>query len=274
MMIASADIQRSDRPDLRALDDKSLLRLMQATYDVPSLAAWRATELKVLRHLPFEGPLLEIGCGNGRFSSLLLKKIDRGIDLSPNEVRLCLATGAYSAVQCMDARALEYESATFRTVFANCVIEHIPSLHQVLQEARRVLVPGGRLIATVPLRSMNRNLLFRCKWYSRLRAKALSHVNLLNEQEWRDAFANAGLGHIQTVPYASGPFCHRWDIVDGVMCAGLGRFTVAQAYKRALRLVPCSGRRMIDAIWHRWFLPVLGSDPSLETAAMLVIGSA
>jgi hypothetical protein len=49
--------------------DAELLGLAQTIYDIPSLAAWRAAELKALRHCAFAPPVLEIGCGNGRFAS-------------------------------------------------------------------------------------------------------------------------------------------------------------------------------------------------------------
>lgn len=266
--------QENELHHLDALDTCGVLRLMQATYDIPSLAAWRATEFALLRHLQFESPVLELGCGNGRFSSLLLKKIDCGIDLSPKEVRLCLATGAYSSVECMDARALAFETGSFKTVFANCVIEHIPSLDRVLQEVHRVLEPGGKVIATVPLRGMNRNLLLPWKWYSDLRARQLAHLNLLSKQEWMGAFENAGFSGIATMPYASGDFCRRWDRVDGIMCAGFGRLAVARLYKLALWAMPNAGRRAIDRFWHRWFLPGVESDPSRDTAAMVIVASA
>src|SRR5690606_17627427 len=38
----------------------------------------------------------------------------------------------------------------FATVISNSVLEHIPDIQPVLQEANRVLRPGGKLIITMP----------------------------------------------------------------------------------------------------------------------------
>ena len=95
--------------------------------------------------------------------------MDWGIDLNPREIALCAGrNGLYGRLACMDARRLIFADGVFATVFANCVMEHIPDLPRVLAECRRVLRPGGALIATVPLIEMNQHLLLRSAWYARL----------------------------------------------------------------------------------------------------------
>ena len=66
--------------------DADLLRLAQTIYDIPSLAAWRAAELKALRQCTFTPPVLEIGCGNGRFASLLMPRVQLGRRPQPARV--------------------------------------------------------------------------------------------------------------------------------------------------------------------------------------------
>ena len=80
--------------ELLNYSDAELLGLAQTIYDIPSLAAWRAAELKALRHCTFAPPVLEIGCGNGRFASLLFERVDWGIDLNPREMELCAERNA------------------------------------------------------------------------------------------------------------------------------------------------------------------------------------
>src|SRR5208283_2776522 len=115
--------------ELLDYSDAELLRLAQTVYDIPSLAAWRAAELKALRQCTFAPPVLEIGCGNGRFTSLLLQRVDWGVDLNPREVELCAqGNHTYRRLGCMDARRLTFADGVFATVYANCVVEHIPDL--------------------------------------------------------------------------------------------------------------------------------------------------
>lgn len=52
----------------------------------PSEAFWRLFELQALRESTFERPILELGCGDGSFTALLLDHVDEGLDLNPRAV--------------------------------------------------------------------------------------------------------------------------------------------------------------------------------------------
>jgi len=251
--------------------DVELLGLAQTIYDIPSLAAWRAAELKALRHCNFAAPVLEIGCGNGHFASLLLPRVEWGIDLNPREIALCSGrNGLYGRLSCMDARRLIFADGVFATVFANCVVEHIPDLDRLLAECRRVLRPGGALIATVPLIEMNRHLTLRSAWYARLRAGQLQHLNLLAEDAWVAALSKAGFATVRTTPYLSARMCELWDRVDGPLCMGAGPLTLGRAYRWGLRLLPAALRSKLNRQWQHYFIRALRKHPPETPCAMLI----
>jgi SAM-dependent methyltransferase len=251
--------------------DTELLRMAQTVYTIPSLAAWRAAELKALRRCTFASPVLEIGCGNGSFASLLLPEIDWGVDVNPREVELCArGNRTYRRIACMDARRLKFADGVFATVFANCVIEHIPDLARVLAECRRVLRPGGAFIATVPLAEMNRHLLLRKSWYARWRAEQLQHYHLWEENAWTEALSQAGFTSFQTTPYLSARMCELWDRVDGPLSMGAGPLTLARAYRLGLRLLPASWRSKVNRQWQHYFKGALQANPSETPCAMLI----
>jgi SAM-dependent methyltransferase len=251
--------------------DAELLGLAQTVYDIPSLAAWRAAELRALRQCTFTPPVLEIGCGNGRFASLLLEHVDWGVDLNPREVELCARGSAvYRRLGCMDARSLMFADSVFATVFANCVMEHIPDLDSVLAECRRVLRPGGALIATVPLIEMNRHLLLSGAWYARWRADQLQHRHLLTAEAWVSALAKAGFSTVRTTPYLSARMCALWDRVDAPLCLGAGPVTLGRAYRMGLRLLPTPLKAVLNRRWQHYFISAFQESPAQMPCAMLI----
>jgi len=102
-------------------------------------------------------PALDVGCGDGGFSLKLGADV-YGIDVSSEAVSLANERGVKARVA--DAGGdWPFQDAFFELVFAGEVIEHVYDTERFLQECRRVLKPGGRLILTTP------NL---AAWYSRV----------------------------------------------------------------------------------------------------------
>lgn len=200
-----------------------------ANYAWPSQAFWRYFELKALRVVRVQRPILEIGCGDGRFSALLFDEIDEAIDINPKAVARAQARGTYRRVRCADAREPTETKGSFATVFANCVMEHIPGITGVLRGCYDALAPEGTLVITVPLSDMNQHLLFRSEVYSRWRQLQLAHWNLFAAAEWRELLENAGFREIEFKPYLGAEACQFWDRVDVIGCLGWGRFTLAGA---------------------------------------------
>jgi ubiquinone/menaquinone biosynthesis C-methylase UbiE len=114
-----------------------------------SLALVRAAECRMLSSCRFEKPALDIGCGEGLFSSILFgEPLDVGLDISPKEVQKAEQSGMYKQVWLGDSSKLPCDDKLFRTVLSNCVIEHVEQLEDTFKEAFRVLQPGGRFIFT------------------------------------------------------------------------------------------------------------------------------
>ncbi|HKI18674.1 MAG TPA: class I SAM-dependent methyltransferase [Isosphaeraceae bacterium] len=237
-------------------------------YKTPSQSLWRAFELRKLREVEFVRPILEIGCSDGAFSSLIFDEIDDAIDVNPRAVdryqRRHGTGGVYNRIHCMDARRMSFGDASYRTVFANCVLEHIPDLPGVLADCCRVLQLGGTLVTTVPLERMNDHLMIRSRWYARWRQSNLVHVYLLSEQGWKDLFLAAGFSSVEFAPYLSGRNCHLWDRIDGVVGLGFGRYKLGAALAKALEKSPVGLSRRVYERVARWLVPhidtVIGND--------------
>jgi SAM-dependent methyltransferase len=243
-------------------------------YKWPAQAFWRYFEVQALRKIPCERPILEIGCGDGKFSSLIFSEIDDAIDVNPRSVEKCRKSCGqlYRRIRCLDARELDLEDGGFATVYANCVVEHIPEIRGVLLGCFRGLRPGGKLVITVPLVRMNRHLLLPWRWYARLRQQQLVHINLLSEESWEAVLRDAGFSEIEFRPYLSGKACKFWDTIDSPSCFKVGRYGLAPALGiLAQKLLPRRARQW--AVHHvaAWLSKKAQADTEKDDACATVV---
>lgn len=256
------------------LTDADLLRTLTEIYTWPSQAYWRYHEIRALEQIPFAKPILEIGCGSGQLTALLVQHVELALDVNPRSVEKArrVSGQVYGDIVCLDARNIARLSSRYGTVFANCVLEHIPGVDAVIKGAFEVLHEGGRLVITVPLREMNNHLSFQSDWYARYRQRQLEHVNLWSGDEWVTALARAGFSEINVKPYLGPDACKRWDRVDALGSLGLGRYQIAPIANRvAGYLVPKALREATARHSLRIFLPHVGLAEDLSSACAAVI---
>jgi len=97
-------------------------------------------------------PILDAGCGTG----LNLRHLPAGsvgLDINPRNVETVSRRLPQQRCVLGDVEAMPFDDATFGTVVCTEVLEHVPDPRKALTEIRRVLVPGGVLIGSVPARS-------------------------------------------------------------------------------------------------------------------------
>jgi len=96
--------------------------------------------------------ILDIGCGTGEtlthLKTLLPQAQLHGLDTSPTAVKYTRLRG--HSVLLGNALKLPYKDASFDSILLLDVIEHIEPDTEVLNEAKRVLKPGGFIIVTAP----------------------------------------------------------------------------------------------------------------------------
>lgn len=91
------------------------------------------------------GPLLDVGCGSKPYRSLFVPGAYVGLDIDTPETRRHAVADAY-----YDGGRFPFDDASFRGVLCNQVLEHVFNPDEFVEEIRRVLSPGGRLLLTVP----------------------------------------------------------------------------------------------------------------------------
>lgn len=95
--------------------------------------------------------VLDIGCGPGNF----LRELSRfgavlGMDASMEALRICRRQGGRAELINSEADTLPVRSSAFDVVVMLDVLEHVADDRKVIEEAYRILRPGGKLLITVP----------------------------------------------------------------------------------------------------------------------------
>jgi len=144
----------------------------------------RALAARLLeRHAPPPRDALDLGCGTGLTLKLLGEKgyTPTGLDASPLALRHARSA---SGAPCLRGSAdrLPLRDASFGLVTALDVLEHLPDDGAALAEIRRVLMPGGTLLVSVPAHPF----LFSAH------DRALGHVRRYTQKRLLAALATAG----------------------------------------------------------------------------------
>ncbi len=96
--------------------------------------------------------LLDIGCGTGQSRQVYADRAKAyvGMDLSLSAVSLARRKAPKVSWMQADALRLPFADGSFEAVGFSSVLHHIPDFSPALEEARRVLVPGGIVFAFDP----------------------------------------------------------------------------------------------------------------------------
>jgi SAM-dependent methyltransferase len=99
--------------------------------------------------------LLDAGCGTGQFALAFAARgaTVTGVDVSPEMIRRAQAHARERGIpvrwRTADIAQLDEPAASYDAVFARMLLPFVPDVPAMLRELRRVLAPGGRLLASV-----------------------------------------------------------------------------------------------------------------------------
>ena len=232
-----------------------------------ALAFERTLECVILAEQEFRRPVLDLGCGDGLFASVLFaEQLDTGIDPDPDELREAARTGAYrELIRCYGERVPKPDES-FQTVFSNSVLEHIPDLLPVVKEVFRILAPGGVFYFTVPTNDfeiwtvinqcLTRAGLHRLSdAYRRFFNRFWRHYHAYDEEEWRALAAGSGFQVVEVSRYGA----PRVGLVDDALTPLALPSKLLKRFARRWVVFPALRRiilRPVRGLFRCWLTPV------------------
>ncbi len=135
---------------------------------------WFRWVFDTLVKLPADSKILELGSGPGLMWKACIDRIPAGwkitiSDLSPGMLdaawRNLVVTGRAFQFKEIDAQSIPFETEMFDAVIANHMLYHVPDRNKAFAEIRRVLKPGGHLIATTVGENHMKQMM---DWYARV----------------------------------------------------------------------------------------------------------
>jgi SAM-dependent methyltransferase len=230
----------------------------------------RSAEWRLLRQTGLlTDPLLDLGCGDGYFGSLLFDQPPMaGIDPEFDQCLKANARKAYRHVLTADAAAMPIPNSHFRTVVANCVLEHIPDIDCALSEIHRIIMPGGSLLFGVPSHRFGDMLFFSAclrkigcgkmshaygEWFHR----HSRHFHVDAPAVWLERLARHDFNVISWEYYLDEPALHAFDLAHYLSLPNL----IAHKLTGKWIVFPLS---LLVPLYERWLLPHVEAQPAKE----------
>ncbi len=192
----------------------------------PATAFWRAVEVAALRrYLPMTGTILDLGCGDGKLTSIALGSFVNnlilvGIDSDADETSQAARLGIYHRVFTCPASRIPEDSASFDAVISNSVLEHIEDIEETIAEVSRLLKHGGRFIFTVPGSDFHACLYGPLRHRASRQAylddmdKRLVHYRYWNLQQWQECLERYGMRVTAHEEYLRCAEVRRWEMIS------------------------------------------------------------
>lgn len=194
------------------MKNKILFQFLTKFWYAPADAFLRANEAIIWSKQKLTSPILDIGCGDGQTSKLILakqKKIDVGVDLNPSGA---LKVGIYKKVVTADASRLPFTKNSFQTVISNSTFEHIRQDKKAVSEVARVLKSGGQLFLTIPDVNLNKFLTKKLKNKTKLNNfnQRVQHLHYRSEKQWYKILEKNNLKVVTSKKYLSKKAFYAW----------------------------------------------------------------
>jgi ubiquinone/menaquinone biosynthesis C-methylase UbiE len=151
--------------------------------------SWRRTMLE--HELRAGETWLDLGCGAGRFLDVAPEGI--GVDVAESALERARENVPGCDVRLSEDGTIPVTHGSIDFVWCSETIEHVADALGLLQEVRRVLKPGGRLLLTTPSHSLLRRISIAALRFDRHFDPMGQHVRFFSRNSLAQTLEAAGL---------------------------------------------------------------------------------
>ena len=138
-----------------------------------------------------KGRLLDVGCGNGFFLSIMRDAGWQVVGVEPDREAAHGAQQRYGVTVLAGYLAdAKFDEQTFDAITLNHVIEHVFDPVAVLSECRRLLKPNGRIVVVTPNVESEGHSIFKSFWRGLEHPR---HIHLFSRRSLQSCCEQAGL---------------------------------------------------------------------------------
>jgi ubiquinone/menaquinone biosynthesis C-methylase UbiE len=169
---------------------------------------------KLLIHLKGNN-VLELGVGDGAIIKYLPMSKKVGIDINDKELAKAKALGI--AVMKNDLNTpIPIESKSFDNIICVEVLEHIFKFQNVLNEAHRILKPGGTFAVGVPYHGTLKNIAITLTEFDKHYVDT-QHIKFFTPKRLKHALSEAGFEVVEESRFGRIPYL--WRVMFFICCA-------------------------------------------------------
>jgi 2-polyprenyl-3-methyl-5-hydroxy-6-metoxy-1,4-benzoquinol methylase len=156
--------------------------------------------------------VLDLGCGDGRFTALLASTGAQVSGVDPSRTALERAHAAYPYLDLHTPLAdgrVPFDDSAFELVVCIDVLQHVADTQLLLSEARRVLAPGAHLVVSVPWHGRIKNALIALRGFERHHDPLEPVLRHYTARSLRSLLAQLGFNEIVTAAAGGPPLLRR-----------------------------------------------------------------